>query len=129
MNWHTCHKIKLLFFFVFLTYLPVFLLKFWAGEMSSSRFSGISYFWGSKVCQKYAVWVLVGCRIKFCIQRALPFRIWVKPQGDMSKIRTKKVVFSYDKYVNSTIMVDSFYWNSIGSWIPTHKIYCWHVFL
>ena len=32
----------------------------------------------------------------------------------MSKIRTKKVVFFYDKYVNSTIMVDGillkFYW-------------------
>ena len=28
----------------------------------------------------------------------------------MSKIRRKKVVFFYDKYVNSTIMVDSFYW-------------------
>ena len=39
----------------------------------------------------------------------------------MSKIRIKKVVLFYDKYVNSTIMVDSFYWNSIGSWFPTHK--------
>ena len=28
---------------------------------------------------------------------------------------------SKNKYVHSTIMVDSFYWNSIGSWIPTHK--------
>ena len=26
----------------------------------------------------------------------------------MSKIQTKKIVFFYDKYVNSTIMVDSF---------------------
>ena len=26
----------------------------------------------------------------------------------MSKIRTKKIVFSYDKYVNSTIMVTHF---------------------
>ena len=26
-------------------------------------FSGISYFWGSGVHQKYAGWVLVGCRI------------------------------------------------------------------
>ena len=39
----------------------------------------------------------------------------------MLKIRTKEVVFFYDKYVNSTIMVDSVYWNYIGSWIPTHK--------
>ena len=86
-------------------------------------------FWSRGVHQKYAVWVLVGCGIKFRIEWALPLEIWVKTQGDMLKIRTKKVVFFYDKYVNSTIMVDSFYWNSIGSWIPTHKIDCWRVFL
>ena len=57
-------------------------------------FLGISCFWGSRVRQKYAVWVLVGCRIKFHIQWALLLRIWVKTQGDMSKIRTKKV-FSF----------------------------------
>ena len=34
-------------------------------------FPGISYFWGSRVHQKYAVWVLVGCRIKFHIQQSL----------------------------------------------------------
>ena len=55
-------------------------------------------FWGSEVHQKYAVWVLVGCRIKFHIQRALLIEIRVKTQGDMSKIRTKKVVFFYDTY-------------------------------
>ena len=33
MNWHICHKRKLLFLFVFSTYLPVFLLKFQAGEL------------------------------------------------------------------------------------------------
>ena len=58
-------------------------------------FLGISCFWGSGVRQKYAVWVLVGCGIKFCIQRALPIEIWVKTQGDMSKIRTQKVVFFF----------------------------------
>ena len=78
-------------------------------------FSGISYFWGSRVRQKYAMWVLVGCGIKFRIQRAPLLKIWVKTQGYMSKIWTKKVVLIFDKYVNSTIMVDSFYWNSIGS--------------
>ena len=84
-------------------------------------FSGISCFGGSEVCQKYAVWVLVGSGIKFRTQQVLPLEIWVTTQGDMSKIQTKKVVLFYDKYVNSTIMVDSFYWNSIGYWIPTHK--------
>ena len=74
-------------------------------------FSGISCFWGSRVSQKYALWVLVGCEIKFHIQQALPPEIWVKTQGYMLKIRTKKLVFFYDKYVNSTILVDSFYWN------------------
>ena len=49
-------------------------------------FSGISCFWGSGVHQKYAVWVLVGCGIKFHIQWALPLGIWVKTQGDMLKI-------------------------------------------
>ena len=58
-------------------------------------FSCISYFWGSEVHQEYAVWVLVGCRIKFRIQRALLIEIWVKTQGDMSKIRTQKVVFFF----------------------------------
>ena len=56
-------------------------------------FSGISCFGGRYVHQKYVVWVLVGCGIKLHIQRALPLRIWVKIQGDMSKIRTQKVVF------------------------------------
>ena len=56
---------------------------------------GISCFWGSRVRKKYAAWVLVGCKIKFHIQWALPLRIWVKTQGDMSKIRTQKVVFFF----------------------------------
>ena len=56
-------------------------------------FLGISCFWGSGGHQKYAVWVLVGCGIKFCIQQALPIEIWVKTQRDMSKIQTKKIVF------------------------------------
>ena len=38
-------------------------------------FSGIYCFLGSRACQKYAVWVLVGCGIKFYIQRALPLKI------------------------------------------------------
>ena len=56
-------------------------------------FSGISCFWGSGVCKKYAVCVLVGCQIKFRIQLALSLKIWVKTQGDMLKIQTKRVVF------------------------------------
>ena len=60
---------------------------------SSSLFLGISCFWGSGVHRKYAVWVLVGCGIKFNIQWALPIEIWIKTQWDMSKIRTKKSSF------------------------------------
>ena len=56
-------------------------------------FSGISCFWGSGVRKKYFEWVLVGCGIKFCIQRALTIEIWVKTRGDMLKIQTKKVLF------------------------------------
>ena len=44
----------------------------------SSQILDISYFWGSRVHQKYPVWVLVGCGIKFHIQQALLLRIWVK---------------------------------------------------
>ena len=56
-------------------------------------FSSISCSWGSGAHQRYADWVLIGCGIKFRIQQALLLRIWVKPKGDMSKIRTQKVVF------------------------------------
>ena len=56
-------------------------------------FSGISCFWGRGVHQKYAAWVLVGCRIIFPIQKSLLIEIWVKTHGDMLKIRTQKVVF------------------------------------
>ena len=51
------------------------LTKFIFGTFSYHIFSGISCFWGSRVRQKYAVWVLVGCGIKFRIQRALPIEI------------------------------------------------------
>ena len=123
---------KLLFLFVFSTYLPVFLLKFRVGGLVRcgikfrfqcvptlhtfdgphcpknkkylkkcdddaiiTFFPGISCFWGSRVRQKYAVWVFVGCRIKFRIQRALPIEIWVKTQGDMSKIQTNNSFFLF----------------------------------
>ena len=56
-------------------------------------FLGISWFLGSGVHQKYPVWVLIGCGIKFHMKWALPLIFWVKTQGDMSKIRTQKVVF------------------------------------
>ena len=95
---------------------------------SSSHFSGISYFWGSGVHQKYAVWLLVGCGIKFHIQRSLPLRIWVKTHGDMSKIRKKSSFLLWQ-----ICQFNHYGWliwlKSIGSWIPTHKIYCLHVFL
>ena len=52
---------------VIITFFQVFLVF----GVASSHFSGIYCFWGSRVRQKYAVWVLVGCGIKFRIQRAL----------------------------------------------------------
>ena len=48
-----------------------------------------SYFLGSGVHQKYAMWVLVRCGIKFHIQWSLPLEIWVKMLRDMLKIWTK----------------------------------------
>ena len=88
------------YFYGIVTFFQVFLVFGVAGSIKSMSsgysldarhiFSGISYFWGSGVRQKYVEWVLVGCGI---IQRALPIEIWVKTQGDMSKMQTKKVVF------------------------------------
>ena len=43
--------------------------------MSSSRFFRISYFWGSGVRQKYAVWLLVGCFIITLFQVFLIFGV------------------------------------------------------
>ena len=63
--------------------------------MSSSHFFRYFFFGGRGVRQKYALWVLVGCIIKFRIQRALSIEIRVITQGDMSKIRTQKVVFFF----------------------------------
>ena len=42
-------------------------------------------------------------------------------KGEICWKYEQKSSYFYDKYVNSTIMVDPIYWNSIGSWIPTHK--------
>ena len=56
-------------------------------------FSGISCFWGSGVRQNYAVWVLVGCIIKFRIQRALPIEIWVKHNEMCRKYEQKSSFF------------------------------------
>ena len=56
-------------------------------------FSGISCFWCNGVHQKYAVWVLVGCETKFCIQRALPLGIWVKNTGRYAENMNKKSSF------------------------------------
>ena len=82
--------------------------------------SSISCFWGSRVRQNYTVWVLVGCGIKFRIQWALPIEIWVKTQGDMSKIRTQKVVFFFlpPKLINIilTIILLIFFSRPILSW-------------
>ena len=77
-------------------------------------FSGIFYFWGSGVYQKYALWVIIECGIKFHIQRALPFRIWVKTHGDMSKIRTKSSFLHSSSKINNyyfIILTNIFYFN------------------
>ena len=44
-----------------------------------------------------------------------------KNTGRYVENTNKKSSFFNDKYGKSAIMVESFYWNSIGSWIPTHK--------
>ena len=57
--------------------------------------SCLSCFSWSEVYQKYAKWVLIGSRFQLCIQRVLPFEIWVKPHGDKLKTRVEKVVFKF----------------------------------
>ena len=128
---------KLLFVFVFSTYLPVFLLKFRSRELvgcgiwfriqqvpTLHTFDRPRYPKNKKYLKKrdddtneyphcilltdpatpktrntwknvMMMWVLVGCRIKFRIQRALSIKICVKAQGDMSKIQIKKVDFFF----------------------------------
>ena len=69
-------------------------------------FLGIYCFWGSGVHQKYAMWVLIGCGIKFRIQRDLSIKIWIKTHGDMSNIRTQKVGFFFfpPKLINIIVL-------------------------
>ena len=92
-------------------------------------FSGISCFWGSGVHQKYAVWVLVGCRIKLRIQRALPIEIWVKTQGDMSKIQTKKVVFFMTNMSIQPLWLTYFIGILLVLEFQLTRTYCWRFFL
>ena len=116
---------KLLFLFVFLTYLLVFLLKFQSGVLVGCRikfriqwvptlhtfdgpcypknkkclkkcdgrhhvFLGISCFWDSEVHQKYVEWVLIGCRIKFRIQRVPTRHTFDGPHYPKNKKYLKK---------------------------------------
>ena len=96
---------------------------------SSTHFSGISYFWGSGIHQKYAMWVLVGCRIKFHIQWDLPLEIWVKKQGDMSKIRTKKSIVFMTNMSIQPIWLTHFIGILLVPKLQLTRNYCWHVFL
>ena len=56
-------------------------------------FSGISFFLVSGVRQKYVEWVLVGCRILFRIQWAVPIEIWVKKRDICWKYGQKNYFF------------------------------------
>ena len=87
LKWQKNKQVKkLLFQLVFSTYLLVH---------QHHILTRISHFSWSGVVQKYAEWVVVGCRIDFPIQRLLLFEIWVKPHGYMLKIRVKRVVFHF----------------------------------
>ena len=123
---------KIVFLFVFSTYLPVFLLKFRSRELvgcgiwfriqrvpTLHTYDGPRYPKNKKFLKKHDVDVIIMFFQLFLVfgiagsiksmprgysldaefnsasQRALPIEIWVKTQGDMSKIRTQKVVFSF----------------------------------
>ena len=63
-------------------------------------FSGISCFWGSRVRQKYAVWVLVGCGIKFRIQLITFFQVFLV-FGVAGSIKSMQCGYSLDAESNS----------------------------
>ena len=70
--------------------------------------SGIYCFWGREVHQKYAVWVLVGCGIKFHIQQALPLRIWVKNTGRYVENTNRK-----SSFFHSSSKINNYYFISL----------------
>ena len=74
-------KKKLLFLFVFSTYLPVFLLKFWQGE-------------------------LLGCRIKFQIQRVPTWHTFDGTRYPKNKKYLKKCDISIDLNFMKTWNID-----------------------
>ena len=78
INLGICIIKKTTFLFVFLTYLPVFLLKFRLGE-------------------------LLGCEIKFCIQRVPTWHIFYGPRYPKNK-----------KYLKKTWL-----WHFGSQWLPT----------
>ena len=53
-------------------------------------FLGIYYFWGTVVYQTYAVWVLIGCKIKFCIQQVPTQHTFDQPHYPKNKKYLKK---------------------------------------
>ena len=156
---------KTTFLFVFSTYLPVFLFKFWAGDLvgcviqfriqrvpTLHTFDGPRYPKNKKYLKNvmmtssshfFKYFLFLGYRGTLKVCNVGTRWMWNQilhptssPDRNLSKNTmryvenmNKKVVFFNDKYVNSTIMVDLFYWNSIGSWIPTHRNLFWHVFL
>ena len=79
--------------------------------MSSSHFSGISCFWGSGVYQKYAEWVLVGCGIKFRIQRVSTLHTFDGPRYPKNKKYLKKL----DDDVIITFFQVFLFWGVAGS--------------
>ena len=65
-------------------------------------FSSIYCFLGRRVRKKYALWVCIGCGIKFCIQWALPLRIWVKKTRRYAKnTNTKSSFFHSSSKINN----------------------------
>ena len=63
---------------------------------STPRFSSIYHFLLSEVHQKYAKWVLIGCRLQFPIQQVHLLEILGNPHGDKLKIRKNgSFVFSF----------------------------------
>ena len=132
MNWHICHKRKLLFCSYFHHISLCFYSNFeressldaefnyasneytnnillmdpptpktrntwkkYDDDVIITFFSGVSCFWGSGVHQKYAEWILVGCKILIPHPMSSPDWNLSKNMGRYVKNTNKKVVFSF----------------------------------
>ena len=88
-------------------------------KMYTNIFYWNFHFLVSWISHKYAMWVWLGRRIKLCIQWVPKLEIWVNREGDMSKIRSRKITFFF--FPSKVYNFLFYYYNSyfiISLWGP-----------